>query len=133
VSELALFPAEDLDEAGISLLASDVFGFEGLNNVFIATYTLAATPLTAFLSLRATPEEARQLASAYEEFLLANGGTPVPLHSGLQDAVMIQLFDSFELLFAHGRMLAGIHEAPDREAAEKLGLRILLGLTEAAP
>jgi hypothetical protein len=133
VSELALFPAEDLDEAGISLLATDVFGFEGLNNVFIANYTLAATPLTAFLSLRATPEEARQLASAYEEFLRSNGGTPVPLHDNLPDAVLIELFGTFELVFAHGRMLAGVHEAPDREAAEKLGLRILQGLTEVAP
>jgi hypothetical protein len=133
VSELALFPAKDLDDGTIALLASDVFSFERLNHVFTASYTVNGNPVTAFLSMRATPAEAVALAAAYLEFLTANGGSPASLSIDVPGASLVQLFDTFELVFTRGRVLAGVHEAPDQETGEQLAMRLYQGLTEVTP
>jgi len=120
LGELALFPAEHLKRETISLLAADAFGFDRFNSVFTARYTLGAGEVTAFLSQRAGETEAADLARAYHRFLLHNGGREVEPGSGLTGVRMVDLFGSFEVVFSQGRILAGVHGAEKRDAAEAL-------------
>ena len=121
VSELALFPPRGLDPGSVALHATDVFGFDGLNDTFTATYDLDGVNLTAFLSRRATPEEASKLASAYHDFLLQNGGKDVSWSVEMPEgARLVEIFGSFEAIFSSGRILSGVHEADAKESAEKL-------------
>jgi len=120
LAEIALFPAEHLRRETISLLAADAFGFDRFNSVFTAHYRLGETDLTAFLSRRASPAEAGELAAAYSQFLLENGGKEVKGGSGLSGVRMVELFGTYELVFSQGRFLAGVHGAEKKEAGEQL-------------
>ncbi len=147
--EFALFPPENLDAGSIALLSSDVFGFERLNNVLIAGYTIGGRPLTAFISDRGAPREAAELAEAYHKFLLENGGTDINAPAGIANqenreqtqgrevqgtaipgAVFVQVFDTVEVIFTRGALLAGVHEADDAAAAAELALMLHRGLSE---
>ena len=127
---LQLFPAENLDETSISLLASDVFGFERFNNVFVARYRMGGMEMTAFLSLRDTPQEAEELAAAYYRLLGENGATDVPTTIAIPGVKLLQVFDTYELIFHNGKQLAGVHEAESREGAEELALMLQRKLLE---
>ena len=131
IGELALFPAEKQRQDSVALLISDAFGYEDLKNVFTASYDMAGHPLTAFLSNQKSPEGAERLAKAYHAFLLKNGGRNVPLKADLAGARMVEIFDTFELIFHDGPYVAGVHQAEDQEASEKLALMLKGRLTEA--
>jgi hypothetical protein len=126
--ERAPFPRDNLDEASITLLAADVFGFDRLNQVYVASYQTAAGPLTAFLSERASAEEAGELAASYRQFLLANGGVERPTTVNIPGARVIQVFDSYEVIFSKGRTLAGVHDAATEDAAQQLAAQLYQGL-----
>ncbi len=129
VGELTLFPPENLDASSVSLHSSDVFGFSGLDNTFTGTYTFDGIGVTGFLSKRKSPGEASELVEAYGRFLVENGG--VPLDSSLLDipgVKVIKVFDVFEVVFSKGELLAGVHEADDRDVAEKLALALFRGI-----
>jgi hypothetical protein len=120
LGELTLFPAENLKRETITLLAADAFGFDRFNSVYTARYRLGELDVTAFLSRRASDTEAADLASAYHRFLLQNGGKDVKPGSGLASVGMVELFGTYEVIFSQGRILAGVHGAEKREAAEEL-------------
>lgn len=124
MAELALFPAEHLKRESISLLAADAFGFDRFRSVFTAQYRMDDTELTAFLSQQARPAEAAELAAAYHQFLLNNGGKEVKPGPGLSGVRMVELFGTYELVFSQGPVVAGVHGAEKRQAAEELA-RIL--------
>jgi hypothetical protein len=129
-AELALFPSEGLDEASISLHMSDVFGFDGLDRVYTAKYQSGDEQMTAFLSDRKTPEDAAALAQAYAGFLLQNGGIDRGAASGVSGARLIEIVDTYEIIFSCRSFLGGVHEAESREAAEKLGALLFGRLSE---
>jgi len=131
VNELALFPRDGLDEESIALLASDVFGTEALNNVFIAHYTLDGKRFTLFLSARKDREEAESLASAYESFLMENGGRQLGEAAEIPGLRVIEILGSTEFIFTHHHFLAGVHEADDAELGGRLAARLHQALTEA--
>ena len=131
IGELSLFPRERLDEDSIRLLISDAFGFDRLDNVFMANYVLEDTQLTAFLSVRGNSSEASELAAAYHAFLLANGGVDVKSDVEISGANLVEILDTFELFFSHGKFLAGIHGAEDRGEAERLAVRLMQKLSGA--
>jgi len=120
MAELALFPAAHLKRETISLLAADAFGFDRFRSVFTAQYRLGDSDLTAFLSHQARPAEAAELAAAYHQFLLNNGGKEVKPGPGLSGVRMVELFGTYELVFSHGPVLAGVHGAEKKETAEQL-------------
>jgi hypothetical protein len=120
LGELALFPAEHLKRETISLLAADAFGFDRFNSVYTARYGLGAVDVTVFLSQRASATEAAELAAAYHRFLLQNGGKEMKPGSGLAGVRLVDLFGTYEVVFNEGRVLAGVHGAEKREAAEEL-------------
>ncbi len=133
VSEQALFPEEGLVPDSVSLQPADVFGFQALDNVFLARYRFDGAELTAFISRRASADEAKELAAAYAAFLERFGGRPEEFAFSAPDAHLIEIFGAYELVFTHGRMLAGVHEAEDRVQAALLGHRIWSSLSGEAP
>jgi len=132
MSEVALFPRDALVPGSIALLAENVFGFDRLNNTFVARYNLSGTELTAFLAHRESAQEAQELATAYHQFLLENGGGNAALEVTIPDAYLLQVFDTFELVFVHENYLAGVHEADSRALAEELALSLKKALAGAA-
>lgn len=132
IEELALFPREGLNEEGITFLVSDAFGFDRFDNVFMADYAVGSTQLTAFLSMRENPSEASDLAGAYHGFLLANGGVNVESDIGVPGAKVVKILDSFEVVFSHGKFLAGIHAAQDKGQAERHAVRLMQKLSGAS-
>ncbi len=131
LDELALFPGDHLEQGSIALLISNAFGFSGLKNCFTARYHVEGGELLAFLSKKEAPEEAERVVKAYHAFLLENGGTSVPLSTDLTSGALAEILDTFELIFRHGPYVAGVHEAPNRKAAEKLASMLDRHLAEA--
>ncbi len=118
------FPPEDLDKTSITLLASDVFGFDELTQVYTASYQTTAGPMTAFVSERASAAEAQELAASYCRFLVANGGGEKPSAGSIPGVRVLQVFDSFEVVFTKGRYLLGVHDASGDEPAQHLAQRL---------
>lgn len=132
IDELSLFPREGLAEHSIRLLISDAFGFDRFDNVFTANYTLEDTELTAFLSQREDSSEASELLAAYHTFLIANGGADVKWDVGIPGAKLVNIFDTFEVIFSHGKFLGGVHAAEDRGKAETLATTLIQKLSKAS-
>jgi hypothetical protein len=129
--ELRLFPETYLNRESISLISTDAFGFEGLENVFTASYDLSGIEVTVFLSRRESPSEAMAYALAYYTFLLANGGKAVESKAfKAETARLVEVLDTFELIVTKGSILAGVREAPDPATAEKLGQLLIDHLAE---
>jgi hypothetical protein len=131
VGEAALFPEASLVSGSVALLAENVFGFSSLDNTFIAHYDLSGNELTAFLSRRQTAQQAKDLALAYHQFLVENGGVYTPMNIAIPDARLLKVFDTFELIFVHGNFLAGVHEAENKDLAEQLASDLNNALTGA--
>jgi hypothetical protein len=131
IDEFGLFPSKYINKGSISLLPSDAFGFERFDSIFTAQYIIVDTELTAFLSKRQSQGEAAELVEAYTSFLLANGGTELKPSLDIPGARLVQIMDTFELTFSQANMLAGIHGAENRKAAEKLALMLKQNLVGA--
>lgn len=133
LDEADLFPKESLIDGSIVLLAENVFGYGELNHVFIARYSLNGAQLTAFLSRRGSPEEAENLASGFRDMLLENGGLSEKLSVEIPHAWMVRIFDTLELVFVHENLLAGVHEAEDKDLAESLALMMHKAFSDLRP
>jgi len=128
-AEAGLFPGNGLQAGSIRLQAANAFGFDRLDNVFTARYTLNGATATAFFSRRDSALAAADLAAAYAGFLLHYGGAERP---GAPPAGrLIAIMDAFELIFTAGPFLAGVHEAPDPATAQTLAAMLRARLTEA--
>jgi len=132
MAEVAAFPKASLIPDSIALLAENVFGFSGLNDTFVARYTLSGNEVTAFLSHRQTARAAQDLALAYHQFLVENGGEKVTLEAAIPGAWLVKVFDTFELVFVEGSYLAGVHEAESQDLAQELALSLKNTVAEAA-
>ena len=131
LNEPELFPVQDLHPESITLLSSDVFGFEGLDRVYTAAYRTGEGEVTAFISRREDVSAAARLADSYYRFLLENGGKPLPDMTGISGARVVDILGGVEIIFNEGPVFAGIHDAPGRGPAESLALRLKRGLAEA--
>jgi hypothetical protein len=131
IVERDLFPKRGLVENSTSLIPTDAFGVAGLDRVFTATYAAAGAEMTAFLSRRATPQEALDLSSAYVDFLKAYGGEIRASEELTPGAVLVAVLDMYEVIFSQGPFLAGVHEAPDRDQALLLAGELAAKLKEA--
>ena len=120
MAELEMFPTNDMAGGDVMLLLSNAFGFDRFSEIFSASYDLDGRALTGFISSRKNEAEAGDLAKGYRDFLIANGGTAEPVSLTMTNAWLVNLFGTYELVFTHGRVLAGVHEAETREDAEKL-------------
>jgi hypothetical protein len=130
MAERDLFPREGLAEASITLIPSDAFGLAGLDRVFTAVYSVAGGEATAFLARRNGPQAAAEAAAAYADFLKTYGGEPKASDDPVPGARMIAIMDTYDVVFAQGDFLAGVHEAPDTTEALALAGRLAARLKE---
>ena len=132
-SDLELFPSQGLQAGSLALLASNVFGFDRLDQVFTGSYLLDGQEATLFLSRRDDPAQAAELAQAYAAFLLANGGAEAQAEGLPAGARLVGIMDTFELVFSQGPYLAGVHGGETQAVALELGRRLAARLVEAKP
>jgi hypothetical protein len=130
IAERDLFPKNGLVATSIGLISADAFGVAELDRVFTATYAIAGAEMTAFLSRRADPQAAAGLAGAYVDFLKAYGGEVQASGDPLPGAAVVAILDMYEVVFAEGSFLAGVHEAPDRDKAVALAKELAAKLKE---
>jgi hypothetical protein len=131
IGERELFPPKGLVQTSISLVSADAFGYERFDQIFTATYKLADSELMAYYSRRKTSQEAEELASGYRDFLLAFGGKTVESDLTIKTASMIHILDTYEIIFSHGRYLAGVREAADQKSAYELATQLFNRIKEA--
>ena len=131
IQEQELFPKQDLVANSVTLISSDAFGFDRLNQVYTAEYKSGNRRLMAFLSRRRNPQEAKELSSAYEEFLVTFGGQTLETELPIKDAQLMEILETYEVIFSCGAFLAGIREAEDLELAKNLAIRLFEKLKEA--
>ncbi|MFC1489141.1 DUF6599 family protein [Thermodesulfobacteriota bacterium] len=120
IEGLELFPKENLDPGSISLIARDAFGLDGLDRVFTAAYTIGGNKVTAFISKRKTPQEAKDLLIGCHKYFLAFGGKDITSDLAIKDVKVIEMMDTFDIIFSFDSYLAGIHEASVKTEAESV-------------
>lgn len=120
IAELKMFPQENLVPYSFKLYTVSAFGSEGLTDIFTAKYKLAGESVTAFLSKRDNPKEAEQVAESYRNFLTENGATVKNTDNKMFEGKVMDVFGMTEIVFTVGPFLAGVHEAENQQAAEKL-------------
>ncbi len=86
--------------------------------------------MTAFISHRESPIQAKKLALKYYEFLKEYGAEDLQPDIQIKGARLVRILDTYELIFTKGPYLAGIHEATDRKQAERLGELLAKSLKE---
>lgn len=133
VDEKALFPKEGQEPQSLRLAASDAMGLAGFSNVYTAEYALPSGAATAFLARRDSPEAAARDGKAFVDFLAQNGYAPAAASGLPPGAAFLEADGSFEVVWADGSMLAGVHDAVSREAALDLAARLAASLKEHAP
>lgn len=124
VNETELFPKQELVKNSMVLISSDAFGYDGFDKIYTAQYEFDDHSLMAYLSHRRTPVEAKELASAYTVFLLAYGGQNIEAKLPIKGARLIEILDTYEIVFSHGSYLAGIREAATINQAKTLAIRL---------
>ena len=112
-------------------MSADAFGYDRFDQIFTATYKLQDSELMAFYSRRKTPQEAEALAASYRDFLISFGGEPVESETGIKTAKIINILDTYEIVFSHGPYLAGVREAADQQTARELALKLFNRIKEA--
>ena len=130
LGEKALFPEAGRVQNSIALIASDAFGYGGFNNIYTAEYEFDGPSLMAYLSHRKTTEEAKQMASDYAAFLLAFGGKTVKSQLPMEGGQIVEVLDTYEIVFSKGSYLAGVREAASVNQAETLAKRLYDRLKE---
>ena len=132
--EQALFPPEGLIAGTISLVASDVFGFDRLQNVFIGRYREGQDDSSLFIANRGTPAAAAQMAGEFRGFLVKDcGGKEAAPPTGLPGAILVDMDGSFDGVFTVGSYMAGVHQAPNRAVAERMLQRLYRSLQTSKP
>ena len=132
IAEKDLFPPQALVKDSIALVAADAFGFDRLNQVYTAEYRLDGASLMAYLSRRQTPADAETLAVAYDKFLVNFGGQALEQQLPIKNARLIEILDTYEVIFSYGPFMAGVREATTPEQAVKLAVQFLNQMREVA-
>jgi hypothetical protein len=128
--QLALFPQKNLVKGSASLISNSAFGFEPLDNVFTAEYMVDKNRATAYISKRKTAQEARALVTGLHTYFKNFGGRTIQANIAIQDARMIEIMGSFDLMFSMGGYFAGVHEAPTQKQAEEIAEMLAVSLHE---
>lgn len=119
-ADQALFPPDGLVTGSVELLSADVFGFDGLKDVYVAHYRDGGSELTLFVARRATAGDATAADAALLGFFVNDcGGKEAARPTSPPGAVIVDSGGSFDGVFTSGRFLAGVHQAPSGESAAR--------------
>jgi len=130
INEMELFPQQDLVADSIALISSDAFGYEDLDKVYTAEYELDGAGLMAYFSRRQTVADAEKLSASYRNFLVNFGGQAIETQLPIKDAQLVEILDTYEIIFVNGAYMAGVREAVTIDQAKKLALRLYDRLKE---
>jgi hypothetical protein len=128
ITELNFFP-NGIVVGSEKLQIRDAYGFDGLTDTYSARYRQDDKEVTIFFSKRSNSGEAQKVGKNYNDFLISNNAKPeVPNSEVLKSAgaSMLDFYGSTEIVFATGSFVGGVHEADDRQTAEKAA-EVLLG------
>jgi len=131
IEGIDFFPPENLEKDSITLITRNAFGYDGLDRVFTAIYTIDGGRVTAFISKRKTAEEAKDLVQGLHQFLKTFDGKDIRLEGGVQNVKMVEIMDTFYTVFSYDVYVAGVHEASTRKQAEQLSGFIAKSLKKA--
>jgi hypothetical protein len=131
IQERDFFPVPGLVADSISLISSDAFGFDRLNQIYTAEYEIEEGRMMAFLSRRQETRAAQELASAYHKFLVTFGGQNIDTALPIEKAQLVEILESYEVIFSCGPFIAGVREAEDKNQAMILAIRLYNKLKEA--
>jgi hypothetical protein len=130
IPQLALFPLENQVKGSASMISTNAFGFDLLDNVFTTAYAVDDGRVTAYISKRKTPAEAKELAKGLHTYFKSFGGKEIEANISIGGTHMIEIMGTFDLMFAMGDYLAGVHEAPTPKQAEKIAQILIESLQE---
>ena len=133
IPEKDLFPVPGLVADSISLISTDAFGFDRLNQIYTAEYEYEENQMMAFLSRRQETREAQDLASAYQKFLETFGGQNLGTDLPITDAKLMEILETYEIVFSCGPYIAGVREADNKELAINLAVHLYDKLKNFAP
>jgi hypothetical protein len=133
IQEKELFPAEGLVAESISLISSDAFGFDRLNQIYAAEYEIGQYQMMAYLSRRHETREAQDLASAYQKFLETFGGQTMDADLPIKNAKLVEILETYEVIFSCGPFIAGVREAGNKKQAIHLAQQLYEKLKAALP
>jgi hypothetical protein len=120
IAELAFFPQENLVPDSFKLYLVNAFGLDKLTNIFTARYKVGEEIITAFVGKKADSKEAEAVAESYRKFLTENGAAIKNTDSKTLAGKIMDSYGTTEIVFTAGPFVAGIHEAENQQAAEKL-------------
>jgi hypothetical protein len=120
ITEFAVFPQENLVAGSIKLYLVNAFGLDKLTNIFTARYKVGNETITAFIGKRADSKEAEAIAESYRKFLTENGAVTKNTDNKMLAGKVMDFYGTTEIVFTTGPFVAGIHEAENQQAAEKL-------------
>jgi len=129
IVELRYFPNEGTVTGSWKLQIDNAFGFDGLTNAYSALYKSGDKAITIFFSKRKDADEAKTVAKNYYDFLITNGGKALTVDGEVlksAGASVVDFFGNFEIVFPAGIFVGGVHEANDKQAAEKAA-EVLIG------
>jgi hypothetical protein len=124
IKEDQLFPPEGLLADSIARIPTNAFGYERMDKVFTAQYQFDGTEIGAYFSRRESEAEAAELAAAYREFLVRFGGKNLGIEMPIENAAVIHILDTHEIVFSMGPYLAGVREAENLQQALTLAMRL---------
>ncbi len=133
IQEKELFPNQGLVTGSIALISADAFGFERLDQVYTAEYNYEDYQMMAFLSRRKENREAQELASAYQEFLKTFGGQYQDAELSIKGARLVEILETYEVIFSCGPYVAGVREADNQQQAISLAVQLYERLKGVTP
>ena len=128
IAELGYFPTEGTVAGSWKLQIDNAFGFDGLTDAYSALYKSGDKTISIFFSRRKNADEAKAVAKNYYDFLITNGAKAVTVDSEVLKSAGVSVVDfygSFEIVFPAGIFVGGVHEADNKQAAEK-GTEVLI-------
>jgi hypothetical protein len=134
--ELSLFPGKDIVSGSKKLYLKNVFGFDGLNDVFVCRYKVNETNITAYLARYDDIATAKSKADNYYKFLKENGGKDKTSTNKILNDNQVKVVDFYgttEIVFTTGRFIGGIHESDNQQKAEDLAAELFEKLRQQAP
>jgi hypothetical protein len=130
IEELRFFPKKNLNQGSMSLIARNAFGFDGLDRVFTATYNIDGRKVTAFISKQKNSQEAKELAEGFHKYFITFGGKDMKPNVVIKGAKMVEIMDTFEIMFPLNSYLVGVHEASSKIQAEALAEKLAAKLQQ---
>jgi hypothetical protein len=128
ITELGYLPTQGTVAGSWKLQIDNAFGFDGLTDAYSAQYKSGDKAVSIFFSKRKNADEAKTVAKNYYDFLITNGAKAVTVDSEIlksAGASVVDFYGAFEIVFPVGIFVGGVHEADNKQAAEK-GAEVLI-------